>query len=225
MRKRRQRRKRKSRGSDRLLKAGLMILILLAVVLGGMKLTGAGPIFNGYRELEGEAVDAYRPDMEVELLTPNPYSRPETGTSRIQNIVIHYTANPGATAQQNRDYFEGLKDTHLTQASSHFIVGLEGEIVQCIPTWEVAYASNSRNGDTVSIECCHPDETGAFNQATYDSMVELSAWLCLKFGLTENDLIRHYDITGKICPKYFVDYPEKWDEFCGDVGKMLEKMQ
>ena len=147
MRKRRQRRKRKSRGSDRLLKAGLMILILLAVVLGGMKLTGAGPIFNGYRELEGEAVDAYRPDMEVELLTPNPYSRPETGTSRIRNIVIHYTANPGATAQQNRDYFEGLKDTHLTQASSHFIVGLEGEIVQCIPTWEVAYASNSRNGD------------------------------------------------------------------------------
>ena len=92
MRKRRQRRKRKSRGSDRLLKAGLMILILLAVVLGGMKLTGAGPIFNGYRELEGEAVDAYRPDMEVELLTPNPYSRPETGTSRIRNIVIHYTA-------------------------------------------------------------------------------------------------------------------------------------
>lgn len=207
------------------MKAGLTILILLAVVLGGMRLTGTGPFFNGYRELEGEAVDAYRPDMEVELLTPNPYSRPETGTSRIRNIVIHYTANPGATAQQNRDYFEGLKDTHLTQASSHFIVGLEGEIIQCIPTWEVAYASNSRNGDTVSIECCHPDETGEFNQATYDSMVELSAWLCLKFGLTEDDLIRHYDVTGKICPKHFVDYPEKWDEFRDDVGKMLEKMQ
>ena len=89
----------------------------------------------------------------------------------------------------------------------------------------MAYASNSRNGDTVSIECCHPDETGEFNQATYDSMVELSAWLCLKFGLTEEDLIRHYDVTGKICPKYFVDYPEKWDEFRDDVGKMLEKMQ
>ena len=54
------------------MKAGLTILILLAVVLGGMRLTGTGPFFNGYRELEGEAVDAYRPDMEVELLTPTP---------------------------------------------------------------------------------------------------------------------------------------------------------
>lgn len=142
-------------------------------------------------------MDAFRPDMTVDLLTPNSYSRPETGTSRIRNIVLHYTANPGATAKQNRDYFEGLKDTHLTKASSHFIVGLDGEIVQCIPTWEVAYASNNRNGDTVSIECCHPDESGSFNQKTYDSMVRLSAWLCLKFNLTENDLIRHYDVTGK----------------------------
>lgn len=166
-----------------------------------------------------------RPDIDVELLTPNEYSRPGIETSRIRNIVIHYTANPGATARQNRDYFESLKDTHLTKASSHFIVGLEGEIIQCVPTWEVAYASNDRNSDTVSIECCHPDETGMFNQTTYNSMVDLSAWLCMKFGLTENDLIRHYDVTGKICPKYFVEYPEKWMQFVEDVGKKLEKIQ
>ena len=207
------------------MKAGLLVLMILVFVLGGMKLAGAGPFFDGYREMEGEAVDAFRPDMTVDLLTPNSYSRPGTGTSRIRNIVLHYTANPGATAKQNRDYFEGLKDTHLTKASSHFIVGLDGEIVQCIPTWEVAYASNNRNGDTVSIECCHPDESGSFNEKTYDSMVRLSAWLCLKFNLTQNDLIRHYDVTGKICPKYFVDYPEKWIQFQADVGKTLEKMR
>ena len=56
-------------------------------------------------------------------------------------------------------------------------------------------------------------------------MVRLSAWLSLKFNLTENDLIRQYDFTGKICPKYFVDYPEKWTQFQADVGKMLEKMR
>ncbi len=221
VRKTRQRRRGNGRGG--LMKAGLLVLMILVFVLGGMKLAGAGPFFDGYREMEGEAVDAFRPDMTVDLLTPNSYSRPETGTSRIRNIVLHYTANPGATAKQNRDYFEGLKDTHLTKASSHFIVGLDGEIVQCIPTWEVAYASNNRNGDTVSIECCHPDESGSFNQKTYDSMVRLSAWLCLKFNLTENDLIRHYDVTGKICPKYFVDYPEKWTQFQADVLKILEK--
>ena len=82
---------------------------------------------------------------------------------------------------------------------SNFVVGLEGEIVQCVPTWEVAYASNSRNIDTVSIECCHPDETGEFNDETYRSMVQLCAWLCLKFGLDEEDVIRHHDVTGKNC--------------------------
>ena len=163
--------------------------------------------------------------MTVDLLTPNSYSRPETGTSRIRNIVLHYTANPGATAKQNRDYFEGLKDTHLTKASSHFIVGLDGEIVQCIPTWEVAYASNNRNGDTVSIECCHPDESGSFNQKTYDSMVRLSAWLCLKFNLTENDLIRHYDVTGKICRNISWTTRKNGHSFRLMSGKMLEKMQ
>lgn len=33
------------------------------------------------------------------------------------------------------------------------------------------------------------------------------------YHLQNQDIIRHYDITGKICPKYFVDYPEKWQEF------------
>ena len=113
---------------------------------------------------------------DVELLTVNPYSRPGTKTDRIKGIVVHYTANPGATAMANRNYFEGLKDSHATRSSSNFIVGLEGEIIQCVPTWEVAYASNDRNHDTVSIECCHPDESGEI----YGRYLSLgSADLCL----------------------------------------------
>lgn len=104
----------------------------------------------------------------------------------------------GATAIANRNYFENLATTHDTKVSSHFVVGLDGEVVQCIPTSEMSYATNSRNVDTLSIECCHPDETGKFNEATYDSAVKLSAWLCVRFGLTsENVMIRHYDVTGK----------------------------
>ena len=137
----------------------------------------------------------------------------------------HYTANPGATAMNNRDYFEGLKDSHITKASSNFVVGLEGEVVQCVPTWEIAYASNSRNIDTVSIECCHPDETGIFNKKTYQSMVDLCAWLCLKFDLDENDVIRHYDVTGKICPKYFVENEDAWRNFKSDIGTKLKKLE
>lgn len=154
-----------------------------------------------------------RPPLDVELLTVNPYSRPGTALGQVNGIVIHYTANPGTGAIQNRNYFEGLKDSGETHASSHFIVGLDGEIVQCIPCNEVSYASNDRNDDTISIECCIPDETGKFNAATYRSLVELTSWLCRRYGLSSDAVIRHYDVTGKLCPKYYVEHPEAWEQF------------
>ncbi|MDD7738657.1 MAG: peptidoglycan recognition family protein [Fusicatenibacter sp.] len=157
------------------------------------------------------------PPIQVELLTPNSYSRPQIALEQVNGIVIHYTGNPGSTAQQNRDYFENLKDTKTTKASSHFIIGLDGEVIQCIPSSEWAYTSNERNKDTLSIECCHPDETGQFNAATYQSLVELTGWLCKRFGLTSEDVIRHYDVTGKECPKYFVDHEDAWEQFRSDV--------
>lgn len=203
---------------------GVFLLICLLIGLGGMKLFKIGPFDDRYTELTGEAIDAAKPDIDVELLTVNEYSRPGTKTDKIRGIVIHYTANPGSTAMQNRNYFEGLKDSHQTKASSHFIVGLEGEIVQCVPTWELAYASNERNSDTVSIETCHPSEDGSYRKETYQSMVQLTAWLCKKFELSENDVIRHYDVTGKNCPKYFVENENAWQKFKEDVKIVLEKM-
>ena len=162
--------------------------------------------------------------MSVELLTPNPYSRPEIPLEKVNGIVIHYTANPGSSAKANRNYFEGLKDSGQTYASSHFIVGLKGEIIQCIPSREIAYASNERNEDTLSIETCHPDESGRYNQATYDSLVELTAWLCHKFDLQSTDVIRHYDVTGKICPKAFVEDEQAWEQFRRDVQAGIDKL-
>ena len=41
--------------------------------------------------------------------------------------------------------------------------------------------------------------------------------------LNENDVIRHYDVTGKICPKYFVEHENAWKQFRKDVKKALEK--
>ena len=166
-----------------------------------------------------------RPPLDVQLLTVNEYSRPGIPLTQVNGIVIHYTANPGTSAQDNRDYFEGLKDSHITKASSHFIVGIEGEIVQCIPCSEWAYASNERNKDTISIECCIPDESGQFTKETYDSLVELVSWLCFRYGLTERDLLRHYDITGKNCPKYYVEHEDAWDGFLADVNIFMEKKE
>ncbi|MGI6094958.1 MAG: N-acetylmuramoyl-L-alanine amidase family protein [Lachnospiraceae bacterium] len=162
------------------------------------------------------------PPLDVQLLTINEYSRPAIAISGIKGIVVHYTANPGSTAQENRNYFEGLKDSHETKVSSHFIVGLDGEVIQCIPSSEIAYASNERNTDTLSIECCHPDESGEFREATYDSLVQLTGWLCERFGLTSENVIRHYDVTGKNCPKYFVENEVAWEKFREDVEEQIQ---
>ncbi len=197
------------------IRLGILILVILTLVMGI-----SSCVSDRRRNV---VVDASQPDIDVQLLDVNAYSRPGMETETITGIVIHYTANPGSTAQENRDYFNSLQYSHATEASSNFIVGLDGEIIQCVPTWEVAYASNERNTDTVSIECCHPDDSGKFTDETYRSLVRLTAWLCVKFGLTEEDVIRHYDVTGKNCPKYFVEHEDAWDEFRQNVGQAIER--
>lgn len=162
--------------------------------------------------------------INLHLLTKNPYSRPGTALSKINAVVIHYTASPGGTAEQNREYFEDLKVFKTRKASAHFIVGLKGEIVQCIPTKEIAYASNDRNKDTVAIECCHSDDSGKFNEATLDSVKKLTAWLLVKNGLSAEDgIIRHYDVSGKLCPKYFVEHEDEWKKFKKDVSDYIKE--
>lgn len=147
------------------------------------------------------------------LLTPNKYSRPGIKLEKVTKIAVHYVGNPKSTAKNNRDYFENLKDTHERYVSAHFIIGLDGEIIQCIPLNEWSYCTNQANGYSISIECCHPDSTGKFNAATEESLVELCAYLCKKFGLTADDVIRHYDVTGKHCPLWYVSHPEDYTVF------------
>ena len=196
-------RKRKKNKTLSRSKKGLIILIIITVLLCVVTTLKKQEQSKEYTENKSDYIDSVKPDIDVELLTPNEYSRPGIATNKITGIVVHYTANPGATAMNNRDYFEGLKDSHITKASSNFVVGLEGEIVQCVPTWE----------------------TGIFNKKTYQSMVDLCAWLCLKFDLDENDVIRHYDVTGKICPKYFVENEDAWRKFKSDIGTKLKKLE
>lgn len=148
---------------------------------------------------------------------------------RVNNIVIHYVGNPGTSAEANRQYFDSLadQDPEKSGASSscHFIVGLEGEILQCIPISEIAYANAPRNNDTVAVETCHPDESGAYNQPTYDSLVKLTAWLCMELDLSSKDVIRHYDVNEKGCPRYFVEDEEAWKQFKKDVDRAIRNMK
>lgn len=217
-------RRRKQR--NRTIGITLCVLLVLTLIIGTALLIPKTFINNFISNNKGiETITQTLSNGEVikvEYLTPNPYSRPQKVLKRINGIVVHYTANPGSTAENNRSYFEGLAEKQETYASSHYIIGLEGEIVQCIPLTEISYASNDRNDDAISIECCHPDKTGKFNKKTYESLVSLTAALSTEFDLDKKDIIRHYDVTGKLCPLYFVEHEDAWEKFKEDVMDMLD---
>ena len=126
---------------------------------------------TGYKKTTADIAYENGVIIKEEFLTVNPYSRPGTQIKEVNNIVVHYVANPGSTAEDNRNYFEGLAESGETYASSHYVIGLEGEIIQCVPLNEVAYCSNDRNADTISIEVCHPESDGKLTEDTYISLV------------------------------------------------------
>ena len=196
----------------------VFFLGLLSLQLKNKKNGGSESDINGNKTeyTKAEDVDAFllSDNIQQEIPPVNPYSRPGDKISKVTAIVVHYVGNPGTTAEQNRSYFNNLAELKNAYASSHYVVGLQGEIIQCVPLDEIAYASNNRNYDTISIECCHQDAEGRFTGDTYNSLVRLVAALCRTYGLNpETDVIRHYDVTGKLCPIYYVNNPDEWYAF------------
>ena len=215
---RRRRRKRKL-----ILKRVICFLLLLGLAAGavfGIK------IYKSAKEPPSAKLEKVRaieiPDwIDEQIIHLHTTARTGTELDGVKNIVIHYVGNPNTTAQNNRDYFD--KDS--TEVSSHFVVGLEGEIIQCVPLWEKSAASNWRNSDTISIEVCHPDDTGKFNDTTYDAVIKLTSWLLKELGLDESAVIRHYDITEKLCPLYYVENGDAWEQLKKDIGTKLNGYQ
>ncbi len=221
----------------------LLVLVVVGLLAGTVKLVGVIYAWVAGSEETQEVVrmgeepsvevdarkwkefymlDLERPELVVDLLTVNEYSRPGELLPEVKNIFVHYTANAGTTAEQNRSYFESLAETKERSASAHFVIGFDGTIVQCIPTKEIAYAVKQRNYDSISIECCYVDENGQFTQETYDALIELTAWLLHKYELAPEDVWRHYDVGGKKCPKYYVENEDAWRQFLTDLSVYME---
>ena len=161
-------------------------------------------------------------------LSINQYSRPHIKRAKTTKIAVHYVGNPNTSALSNRNYFENCKDIHK-YVSSNYIVGLIGEVVCCVPDEEIAYCTNQANSYSVSIEVCHPKSDGVFADCTYVSLCELCAMLLKKYKLTVNDLIRHFDVTGKQCPLHWspTKYQSeavataRWNRFKQDVQTVM----
>jgi N-acetylmuramoyl-L-alanine amidase len=184
-------------------------------------------------------------EIKQNLLTINQFSRPGSSLIGVRGIVLHWIENPKTTALNNRNYFENLKaqpyetkdDKEKARfASAHFIIGLQGEIVQCLPENEMAYHVGAShytplalknlgiypNNCTLGIELCHEDWAGVFKPETLAAARELVVDLVRRHGLKIKDVYRHFDITGKECPLYFVRHEEEWAGFLQTIDFSLE---
>ena len=97
------------------------ILLIAVLITGGMLMARWYREKNRPRLSELTAPEWYTQDF----LQINPYSRPGTKRREINHIVVHYVANPGTTAAQNRSYFNNLANQtgeKATSASSHYTV-------------------------------------------------------------------------------------------------------
>lgn len=147
------------------------------------------------------------------LIPRNKYNRPGT-KSTPKRICVHYTGDCGATAEQLTKYWQNVaagvfKDKPWSWTSAQYIVGLNGEVVRCIPDNEIAYAAANQNADTIHIEVCYKQKSGAFGEKSVGALGELVRSLMKKYAIPAGKVVRHYDLTGKLCPAYYVD-EERW---------------
>lgn len=148
--------------------------------------------------------------------------------SRIKYIVIHYVGALGGAKANCQYYAEGNRN-----ASAHYFVGFDGEIWQSVEDANIAWHCGAsvykhpdcRNANSVGIELCvrkknkasmgAEDKDWYFEDATVEAAAELTRYLMGKYGVPAENVIRHYDVTGKICPNPYVynTTTHTWDEF------------
>jgi len=163
------------------------------------------------------------------------HCRPYRKLTKVEAVIIHWTANTrrGAGAMANRNYFSSSPKTPEGKpiyASAHFCVD-SVSIVQCLPEDEVAYHVGSsrpykpdgirikgNNGSpnyvTIGIEMC-VNEDGDFNITRFQT-IELTRYLVQKYNIPRINVLRHFDITGKDCPRMMLDN-NVWNQFLDEV--------
>ena len=132
-------------------------------------------------------------------------------------IVIHYVGAEGG-AEDNCKYFESF----YRAASANYFVGHAGEVWQCVEDSDIAWHCGAlnykhpecRNSNSIGIEmCCRKGDDWYFEQATITSTIGLVKELMAKYNIPVENVIRHYDVTGKRCPEPYVRNTVDWNLF------------
>lgn len=175
-----------------------------------------------------------KPEMIEKFMKINKYGRPGTKRRRTTKIAFHFTGQHDVSAKNTVSYFSNVVangyrvNGRYIYASSHLVIGLQGELYHIVPFNEIAYTTNSANAYSIGVECATTGADDHYTDEEYKTMVKTGAWLAQTYRLDpRKDFIRHYDVTGKICPRYFVNHKSQWEQFKLDcynymIGKLKE---
>jgi len=148
-------------------------------------------------------------------------------TSNVKYIVIHYTANDGDTAKNNADYFANNMNL---RASAHYFVDEYDSVYNSVKEIDTAwhcgggrqgigggkYLGTCTNVNSIGIELCSRKNNKGiyyFKEQTISNTAELTKTLMAKYGVPIDNVIRHFDVTGKDCPEPMVRDEEQWRSF------------
>ena len=138
---------------------------------------------------------------------------------KIDHIVIHYTGNDGDTAEGNGRYFAAA----CREASAHYFAD-EREVVQSVADEDTAWHAGNwvMNCRSLGVELCsRRDENGRYYipAATVRNAQAIVRELMARYGIPAENVLRHYDVTKKVCPEPFVRRPELWADFKAGLKK------
>lgn len=159
------------------------------------------------------------------LLTP--YNLTKRGDiRRIKYIVIHYVGATGGAEANCRYYAD-----QYVGASAHYYVDFDGSIWQSVEDGDISWHCGAksyvhpecRNSNSIGIELCVRNRGSKadtsrdwyFEDATVQAAIQLTRELMGKYKVPADHVIRHYDVTGKICPNPYVynHTSHTWDAF------------
>ena len=160
-------------------------------------------------------------------------------TAPVKYIVIHYTAGNGDTAKNNADYYASAK----IEASAHYFVDEGNIIYQSVKDTDTAWSvggtrvykhKECRNANSINIKLCSRNRNGSgkpasdggwyFKPETVNNALELTRFLMSKYNIPPENVIRHFDVWGKICPAPFVNSPGEWESFKRKLVKHMEEL-
>lgn len=175
--------------------------------------------------------------IEYKPLTKNQWSRPDRNKDMkpIKKIVLHWFGNAKQSASAVWNFFEERKNGSTGYGSAHFIVDLDGSVMQSIPQSEMAYhvgsktytdfglsISNYPNNSTLGIEMAHTSWEGEFTENTWESTLIMSYLLLKEYGLGPDDVTTHHDIVGwKECPRWFCLFPDELERFRDELQSIF----